>query len=167
MKFKSLFFLLLFPTTLLAQKRQKPEFDLEALIDRLVPTQEEELDYESIYEVLFQLFQEPLDLNKADPEELQASYLFSPNQLSNFLDYRANYGPFISIYELQAIPEFDQMLIENLQPFVTIQDQSAKPKNFWQRLAEEENAYFLLRHRRTWEKRNICSVSPSVFICTK
>jgi hypothetical protein len=153
MKLHFLNLFLLLPVWVQAQQEVKPEVDLEAFAERLFPIQEDDLDYETLYEVLFQLYQDPIDLNKADTEELQATYLFSPSQLLNFLDYRSKNGPLISIYELQAIPEFDLTLIENLGPFVTLKDQSAKTKNFWQRLAEEENAYFLLRHRRTWEKR--------------
>ncbi len=146
-------FLLFIPAGLSAQSEKNSSFDLESFVERLFPIQEEDLDYELIYEALFQLYQNPIDLNKAEPEELQATYLLSPSQLRNFLDYRGQFGPFISVYELQSIPEFDLLTIQNLQPFITIQDQSLTPKNFWQRLAEEENSYFVLRHRRTWEKR--------------
>jgi hypothetical protein len=153
MKIRPVFFLLFCPVLLFAQQKDKPLVDPEAFIERLFPVQEEDLDYEEIYEALFQLYQDPIDLNKADTEELQATYLFSPLQLGNFLAYRAQFGSLISIYELQSIPDFDLPTIHRLLPFVSVDDQVTRPKNFWQRLREEENAYLLVRHRRTWEKR--------------
>lgn len=136
-----------------AQQRNNAEIDLEAFVERLFPTQEEDMDYEELYENLFQLFQNPIHLNKAEAEELQATYLFTPLQLKNFLDYRAQFGSFISVYELQAIPDFDLSAIQNLIPFVTIGDTEVKTKNFFRRIGEEENAYLALRHRKTWESR--------------
>ena len=153
MKFIFFIFLFLSPVALFSQSEEKSNFDLKAFVEKLFPVQEEDLDYELIYEALFQLFQEPLDLNNAEPEELQATYLLSPNQLQNFLDYRGQFGPFISMYELQSIPEFDLPTILNLLPFITIQDEFLTPKKFLQRLAEEKNSYLIVRHRRTLEKR--------------
>ena len=142
-----------FPFGLFAQQRDKNAIDLEAFVERLFPVQEEDIDYEAIYELLFQLYQDPIDLNKSDAEELQATYLLSPSQLSNLLEYRLKNGSLVSIYELQAIPEFDLITIQNLLPFVTVGENGVKTKNFWQRLEAEENTYLLLRHRRTWETR--------------
>ena len=142
-----------FPFGLFAQQRDKNAIDLEAFVERLFPVQEEDIDYEAIYELLFQLYQDPIDLNKTDAEELQATYLLSPSQLSNLLEYRLKNGSLVSIYELQAIPEFDLITIQNLLPFVTVGENGVKTKNFWQRLEAEENTYLLLRHRRTWETR--------------
>ncbi|WP_243739614.1 ComEA family DNA-binding protein [Algoriphagus boseongensis] len=127
--------------------------DLESFIERLFPIQEEDIDYEAIYEQLFQLYQNPINLNKADLEVLQASYLLTPNQINQLVKYRYEFGDFLSLYELQAIPDFDLTTIENLIPFVTLDEIPNKPKPFLQRIKEEENAYLLLRHKRTWEQR--------------
>lgn len=148
-----LLLLIFYPILLHAQQKDKNAIDLETFAERLFPIQEEDIDYEAIYEILFQLYQDPIDLNKTDAEELQATYLLSPIQLSNLLEYRVKNGPLVSIYELQAIPEFDLMTIQNLLPFVTILENGGRTKNFWQRLGEEENTYLLFRHRRTWETR--------------
>ena len=49
----------------LAQEKEKPTIDLQHFIERLFPLQEEEVDYEAIYELLLELYQSPLDLNRA------------------------------------------------------------------------------------------------------
>lgn len=137
----------------LAQDPPKPAIDMESFMERLFPIQDEDLDYESIYEVLFQLYLNPIDINKADSEVLQATYLLNPSQISNLLTYRSQFGPLLSLYELQAVPEFELQTIENLMPFVTIGDAGLRSKKFWDRVKEEDQAYVLLRHQRTWETR--------------
>ena len=57
------------------QAPPRANFNLDELIERLFPVQDDDLDYESIYEVLFQLYQNPIDINKADMETLQSTFL--------------------------------------------------------------------------------------------
>ena len=85
----------------------KDEIDIERLVENIYAIQDEELDYEELYESLFMLYQSPIDLNRADREMLQATYLLSLVQVNHFLDYREAHGPILSVYELQAIPGFD------------------------------------------------------------
>ncbi|MFN3998385.1 ComEA family DNA-binding protein [Algoriphagus sp.] len=122
-------------------------------MERLFPVQGEDIDYESIYEALFQLYLNPIDINRADAETLQASYLLSPLQINNLLSYRNSFGQLLSLYELQAIPEFDLQTIDNLMPFITIGSSGLRSKKFWNRVKEEEQAYLLFRHQRTWQTR--------------
>lgn len=136
-----------------AQQTPKPAIDLETFIERLFPIQEEDIDYESIYEVLFQLYLNPIDVNQANAEILQSTYLLNPAQISQLITYRNSFGPLLSLYELQAVPEFDLQTIENLIPFMTIGGSGLRSRKFWDRVKEEEQAYILLRHQRTWETR--------------
>lgn len=131
----------------------KSEIDLESLIERLFPIPEEDVDYERIYEVLLQLYLNPINLNKADHETLQAIYLLSPSQIESLLSYRQELGPFLSLYELQAIPGFDLETIERILPFITLEDGEQRTEPFWDRLRNEEQSYLIFRHRRVWEKR--------------
>jgi hypothetical protein len=144
---------ILFPLLAFSQSPPKAQIDLEAFIERLFPIQEDDLDYEAIYEVLFQLYLNPIDINRADAEVLQAMYLLNPSQVNQLLSYRTRFGPLLSVYELQAVPEFDLQTIEHLLPFITLDDTGQKSKKFWDRLKEEKQAYILLRHQRTWETR--------------
>lgn len=148
-----LFCLFLLPVLAFCQAPPKAPIDLERFIERLFPIQEEDIDYESIYEVLFQLYLNPIDINRADAEILQASYLLSPAQVSSLINYRNEFGPLLSLYELQAVPEFDLATIENLLPFLALNDGNSKSQRFWDRVKSEEQAYVLFRHQRTWETR--------------
>ncbi|MEP0713798.1 helix-hairpin-helix domain-containing protein [Algoriphagus sp.] len=140
--------------TVMAQQPPVLEIDLESFIERLFPVQDEDIDYEAIYEVLLQLYLNPIDINRANAERLAASYLLDPSQISNLIDYRTTYGSLISLYELQAVPGFDLKTIDQILPFLTLgSGYSSQTQSFWKRVIFEEQAYFILRHRRTWETR--------------
>lgn len=149
-----IFFVFILTTgTTLGQITRKSDLDIEAWIERLFPVPDEEMDYESIYELLNQLYLDPLDLNMADGDLLESLQLLSPLQIQSLLAYRAEQGPLISIYELQAIPHFDLETIQLLAPFVRIGLEKISFKTILKQIWTEENNYLILRHRRTWERR--------------
>ncbi len=150
-----IFLILLFlQSSLKAQQVPQVEIDLEDFIERLFPVQDQDIDYESIYEVLFQLYQNPIDINQADSEILQATYLLKPYQIDAILNYREKLGSFLSLYELQAVPELELDDVIRLRPFFQIGGSGSRnTKKILKRLPEATQAYFLFRHRRTWETR--------------
>lgn len=148
-----IFIWLLTAGTALGQISPNSDFDLDAWIERLFPVQDEELDYESIYELLNQLYLDPIDLNQVNAEALESLQILSPLQIQSFFNYRAENGTLISIYELQSIPNFDLETIRLLIPFVRIGLQSLSFRTILQQIVSEENAYLIIRHRRTWEQR--------------
>lgn len=131
----------------------RPTIDLEDFADRIFSFPEENIDYESLYEVLFQLYLNPIDINKADKELFQGSYLLNEDQINSLIAYRNLFGELISLYELQAVPGFDVQTIDRIIPFITLEDRQGRSQKFFKRLQNEEQAYFLFRHRRTWETR--------------
>ncbi|RYC67553.1 helix-hairpin-helix domain-containing protein [Spirosoma sordidisoli] len=96
--------------------------DISQFLQDLFPVQTEGIDYQSVFDVLTQLYASPLDLNTATRDELAATYLLSERQLNSLLTYRADAGDLLSIYELQAVPGFDLPTIRRLLPFVTVLD---------------------------------------------
>lgn len=130
------------------------DLDLESFVEERFSFQEEDIAYEDLYESLLQVHLNPLDLQQATAEQLRSLYILSPIQIASLLEYRKNFGPFISIYELQAVPEWNLETIANILPFVQLQTQSAHPEiPGFQRLKEAENAYLIFRHRRVWQTR--------------
>src|SRR5690606_6479892 len=137
-----------------SQIHKKAEIDMEAFIEEIFSVQEEEINYEELYESLFQVYLNPLNINKATAEELQALYILSPIQINSLLDYRERFGPLRSLYELQAIPEFDLQLIYRLLPFVSLDiGELSTNRPFTERLFSEQNAYLMIRLKRISEKR--------------
>ena len=83
------------------------EIDLQSFVEEVFQVQDEDLNYEDLYESLLLLYTNPLNLNAATSEDLLALYILNPEQVNNFLDYRTQNGQLLSIYELQAIPPSD------------------------------------------------------------
>jgi hypothetical protein len=149
----SLVLLLLFSLPTFGQDRTPIPLDIQQLMERLFPVQEEEVDYEALYELLTELYQNPLDINRVSGEELAGTYLLSPPQIQAFLDHRSQSGEFLSLYELQSLPHWDSATLDIILPFLTLETEKSSPKSFLERLRSEENSYLLFRHRRTLELR--------------
>ncbi|WP_205402740.1 helix-hairpin-helix domain-containing protein [Spirosoma taeanense] len=108
-------------TSALSQNLQpRRDVDISRYLQDLFPVQTEGVDYPSVFDALTQLYANPLDLNLATRDELAATYLLSERQLSSLFTYRADFGDLLSVYELQAIPDFDLPTIRRLLPFVTV-----------------------------------------------
>ncbi|RDV17060.1 hypothetical protein DXT99_00640 [Pontibacter diazotrophicus] len=139
-----------------AQEYARQNIDLDLLVQELFAEQNDEnINYEDFYETLFQYYQRPIDLNHTTSEELASLYLLSRPQIASFFDYLEQNGRLLSIYELQAIPDFDLLTIYQLLPFVRVQDAGlqADQRPLWQRIVGEDNNALTLRYERTLQQR--------------
>lgn len=138
-----------------AQDYPREQIDLDAFIQELFTQQEEDVDYEDLYESLFQLYRSPMNLNRADGEDLRSLFILSEAQISSFLRHRETTGKLVNIYELQAIEGFDQLTIDKLLPFVIVRDVglTGDSRSLWTRVKEEDNQFLLIRYQRTVEER--------------
>lgn len=147
-----LILLLLFMVLPSFGQRIQVDADIERLAESIFAIQDEELDYEALYESLYMLYQAPIDLNRATRETLQATYLLSLQQVNDFIKYREEHGPILSVYELQAIPSFDLPCISQLLPFIYVRETEVFSGVGKQIKARKENQ-LLLRYERTLEKK--------------
>ncbi|NQZ74868.1 MAG: helix-hairpin-helix domain-containing protein, partial [Ekhidna sp.] len=145
--------IILMSLTSLSTFSQNEEIDLEVFAERLFQIQDEDVSYEDIYESLLLYYTSKLNLNTVEPEELSSLYVLNPAQISNFFSYRDQFGKFLSINELQAIPEMDLETIRMLLPFVTVTESQIDNRPLFKRILEEENNYFLLRYSRRLEEQ--------------
>lgn len=144
----------LFMVFLGAHGQVTKDINLEKLIDEIFPVQDEDFNYEELYETYGQLLANPLNLNTASEEQLQALLILSSTQLFDFLKYRSEAGPLLSLYELQVIPSFTEATIRLLEPFVLVEDsQSTGWKGLKTRILHEKNNYLVTRLERTLEQR--------------
>ena len=129
------------------------QLDLEQFIESHFELQEEDFNYEDLYESLYQYFREPMDLNSATRDEIQSLHLLSQSQLNSFFIHITKNGPLLSIYELQAVPGFDAWTIDKLRPFVYVRDQgvASDPRPFAKRVLQ--NGYLILRIERPIETK--------------
>ena len=137
-----------------AQAYRDNEPDLSMLADELVGFQDTDADYEEIYENLVQIITNPLNLNTASIEQLRSLHMLSEKQIHAFMNYKSEEGNLFSIYELQAIPEFDLHMINRMLPFVkVIAPQSSISPSMLKRMLEPGNNYLLTRYERTIETK--------------
>ena len=148
-----------------AQDYPRQTFDFDLFVQELFAQQEEDdVPYEDFYETLFQYYQRPIDLNRTNPEELASLFILSRPQIASFFKYVQEHGKLLSIYELQAIPDFDLLTIYKLVYFVRVEDAglNADQRPLWQRVVGEDNNALILRYERTLqERRGYTSVDTS------
>ena len=119
------------------------------LIQDLFPVQTEGIDYEAVFDALTQLYANPLDLNAATRDELSATYLLTERQLTSLVQYRADFGDLLSLYELQAVPDFDGPTIRRLLPFVTVSGHA----RLFDALPTSFDNYLIVRYEHTLEEQ--------------
>lgn len=137
-----------------AQEYPRKEIDLNQVADELYGLPDTDANYDELYENLLQLIARPINLNNATAEEFRFIKLLSESQISHLLNYRHDNGIFISVYELQAIPEFDLATLHKLAPFVTVRDELSKlDPSIFKRIKKESDNYFLLRYERTLQTK--------------
>lgn len=131
------------------------EIDIQQFVEDIFAFQDEDVSYDELYEALLLYYSNPLSLNKATREDLKSLYILSPYQVSSILDYRQQFGDFLSIYELQAVPGLDQATIYKMLPFVSVRDEGLAADNrpLLKRILSEPNNYLLLRYERTLEEK--------------
>lgn len=142
--------------TVQAQDYPRPAIDIDNFIQELFSVQSEDINYEDVYETLFQFYRSPLNLNTANREDLESLFVLSELQINSLLKHINTNGRLLSIYELQAIPSFDPTTIYKLLPFVFVRPVGlyADARPLWQRiLREHESNYLLLRYDRVLQEK--------------
>ncbi len=94
------------------------EYEIESYIENL--GEEVDFDFNTIFENLYAYQKQPLDLNKANKDQLESLGLLKTDQVYNLIKYRKEAGELIAIYELQAVPGFDLVTIQRILPYVTV-----------------------------------------------
>ncbi len=94
---------------------------IESIIEELVINSDiEDADYSTFVEDLNFYFENPLNLNEATAEQLEDLHFLNEQQIRNLLSYILRRGGMATIYELQLVEGFNQILIEKMLPFVRV-----------------------------------------------
>ncbi len=144
-------FLVIFTHQVRAQKEVTENLDFERIIENLLPSQEYDLDYNDLYDRLFTLYSNPLDLNTLVRADLQALFFLSEEQITGIIDYRLKYGKFISVYELTTIDGFDLETAQRLIPFVVVE--LNKRASFRRNLERPDNHEVFIRYQTVLEQK--------------
>lgn len=148
---KVLFLFLLVSCEIWGQAYPRQEADIRELLLQRTFAATEELNYEETFENLYSLYQNPLDLNRADREDLAAFFFLNERQISEILDHRLKFGRYLSLYELQTLETFTLEEVRTLLPFVSVHEGfgDLRPKSIFRRAADH---YLVLRADMTLEK---------------
>jgi hypothetical protein len=132
------------------QSINRPEINLDEFIQKIAPIQTEDANYEDVYENLFTIYQNPLDLNKADIADLRALFFLTENQINAIMNHKKTFGNFLSIYELQAVEGLSMDDIRTLLPFVQVKNGLGNTRfsNFTKKAVEH---YLVIRADQTLE----------------
>jgi hypothetical protein len=128
------------------------DVDPSIIADDLARYADDDINYQELYENYLQLLSDPIDVNKATTEELRLSLMLSENQITNLKDYILQNGRLMSVYELQAVPDFDTHTIAKILPLIKVVDESELiGKPLFKRMLRQGNTYFVARYERTLE----------------
>lgn len=137
-----------------AQVKTQPDgTDIQDAIElNAQQTESESFDYDNSLDELEHFREHPIDLNKAQPEELNDLPLLTSQQISSLRTYISLHGKLISIFELQAVPGFDIAFIQKLLPYVTVEESVKEFRVTAKQLFTKGNILFVSRYRQVIEK---------------
>jgi len=119
MKTLSTLFALLFVLTVSGQDRRP----WEQLLAEVLNAEDMETEaWEDTYDMLCELEQEPLNLNTATREQLEALPFLSAQQVEGIMEYRYHYGDMKSMSELRMVRPMDYLQIELLSYFAVVNE---------------------------------------------
>ena len=92
----------------------------EQQLENLTDADQAETEDDSYLQQLEYFRKNPVNLNTADANELKELRILTDLQIESLIQYRRLVGKLISIYELQAVPAWDIIIIKKLLPFITV-----------------------------------------------
>lgn len=131
----------------------QPGSTTEQQLENLAEQQDAETEDDTYLQALVQLRKNPLNLNTATENEIREIRMVSDLQIQTLLRYRQLLGPLISIYELQAVPDWDVETIQKILPFVRVGNAVPFSADVKQRFTGGQNS-ILFRVQQVLEKSN-------------
>lgn len=107
--------------SLSAQNDNAEDDDIRQTIE-IISSQSDnsDFDFNTVLEDLKAYAKKPINVNKAEVNELAELGLLTQLQIDNLEAYIASYGKLIAVYELQAVPSMDIATIRKIMPFITV-----------------------------------------------
>uniref|UniRef100_UPI003F7059AC ComEA family DNA-binding protein n=1 Tax=Dyadobacter sp. TaxID=1914288 RepID=UPI003F7059AC len=133
-----------------SQEPPKKDIDINQFVAALFPVPTEDTDYSELFESLLHLYTNPLDINAVTADELSGTLILTDVQVKALLSYREQAGPFLSLYELQAVPGYDLVTINRLLPFITL---NPKARSIREALQNPGQHFLMFRTGRILEKQ--------------
>lgn len=123
------------------EKIQAVEQRIEWLAENLG---DEQPDLTVLFDRLMHYVNHPLNLNTASKADLAELTLLNGIQIDELLSHINRTGKLISIYELQCLPSWDLITIDNILPFIYVTDKFNQPHlTFSQMMKSATNELYL------------------------
>ncbi|MCZ4693249.1 hypothetical protein DWB61_06660 [Ancylomarina euxinus] len=113
-------------TKLIGQNTASRNDIIEKMIENIAENSDENLDYTNLLEKFNELYDNPINLNNADKDDLEQLLLLSDYQIQNILDYRKENGLIYSFYELRLLDGFSYSILQKIIPFTSLGIDSQK-----------------------------------------
>lgn len=137
-----------------AQKEDTKNTIIEKRIEYLVELGEEsDVDYNTVFDQLLYYLEHPLNLNKAEQDDLERLNLLNSIQINYLLEHIEKNGKLLALEELQTIQGFDLELIERIFPFVKLSTNLSKSRLSWRSLVKDGGHELVLRSQRIIEEK--------------
>lgn len=101
-------------------RAQTPDatLQIENIIESILEELGEETDAALIIEDLEEFTVNPLNINAATRDQLSRLHLLDDIQVQKLLDYLQEFGPALSVYELNTVDGFSPELLMKMEPFI-------------------------------------------------
>lgn len=129
---------------LFAQEKEYKDI-FEQLVEQISSESDQEIDYDILFEDLLYYYRNPLNLNTATIEELEKLRFINDFQIRELQNYIKYSGSMLSIYELKLLYNFSQKDIENILPFVTVNESKSNYNNNISRILKYGKSEVFLR----------------------
>lgn len=118
-------------------------------LENIVENQELEGDLDVINSIdqLENFRSSKLNLNTADYDELNALRILNEYQIQSLINYRFQFGPLLSKYEMQALPGWDITTIRLIAPYVSIGSNTINKEDLKNMVSKGKHDLFLKAKR--------------------
>jgi hypothetical protein len=112
-----------------------------------------DVDLTNLFELLTDRYTDPIDLNNASAEDLNALLLLTDVQVSALLQHIRRNGKLLSVYELQTINSWDINTIQLVRPFITVRENALSTRASLKEILKQGGHEFMLRSTMNIEER--------------
>lgn len=117
-KYLLLLFMLSFLQGFSQNKEDQKEKQIEQVIESIAESDEVDITNSVVLEDISKNAENPVNINMASEVELERLNMLDFRQIKNIIDYRKQYGFFVSFYELAAVEGMTPEVIASLTPFI-------------------------------------------------
>ena len=136
-------FLFILSFSFLSMNGQEIPVTMQQQLEEQAEQSSDKLEDDAWLQQMEQFSRHKLNINRSDASDLRRLGILNEMQIQYFISYRKLMGEFVSFYELQAIPGWDQELVLKLFPFVSVSTVISNKEQIFRRLKKGEYALLM------------------------